>query len=35
VNDELHLWHLQLCNFDDSSEGGKQLNADLQRLQRL
>jgi hypothetical protein len=35
VNDKLQLWRIQLCNFDDSSVGGKQLNEDLQRLQRV
>jgi hypothetical protein len=34
VNDKLHIWHLELCNFDDSSAGGKQLNEDLQWLKR-
>jgi hypothetical protein len=34
ANDKLHLWHLELCKFDDSSEGGKQLNEDLRRLHR-
>jgi hypothetical protein len=35
VGDNLHLWHLELCNFDEGSAGGKELNEDLRKLQHL
>jgi hypothetical protein len=30
--DNMNRWRLKLCNFDESSEGGRELNADLRKL---
>ncbi|WIA37185.1 hypothetical protein OEZ86_014139 [Tetradesmus obliquus] len=35
VDDRLHAWRLELCNFDDGTEGGRQLNEDLRKLGQL
>lgn len=34
VNDNVHKWRFKLKDFDDDVPGGKQLNKDLQDLQR-
>ena len=30
VNDDISTWRFELCNFDNSLEGGRNLNDDLQ-----
>jgi hypothetical protein len=32
--DDLHVWELKLCAFDDDLPGGKALNQDLARLKQ-